>query len=339
MSDTTPRFNLGSFSIAGSPSFAGMVVEDKVIAIQAFNDHAAELGGKITGAGSMLSIVEDWDRNLPLLNAAAKAYSAGPLSAQLQATAVPVSAVHVHAPIEQPRQIFMARANYRTHVVDLMLAHDKGDGASYDERKASIERMVDNIANNGEPFAFIKIASAVTGPYDTITVPENTKELDWELELAVIIGRAARHVSAKDAMSYVAGYCNANDMSARDILFRNDLGPGHDWTAAKCAPGYMPMGPYFVPAEFVSDPHDLKLQLKLNGKMMQDERTNDMIHNIPRLIEAFSHQVQLWPGDIIATGSPNGNGKQIGVFVQPGDVIEAQVGDLGMLRNTFAAPH
>jgi 2-keto-4-pentenoate hydratase/2-oxohepta-3-ene-1,7-dioic acid hydratase in catechol pathway len=331
------RFALGTFSVAGSAPFAGLVIDEKVIALRALNTYADVLGGRVYGADTVLGVLEDWERNLPLLRRGAQAYASGPLSAKLQALAVPAAQLRIHAPVENPRQILMARANYRSHVVDLLSAHGGGEGETLEERKASVGRMMDKLAAEGDPFAFIKLQSAVTGPFDDITVPTTTQKLDWELELAVVIGRRAFRVDRKDALDYVAGYCNANDLSARDILFRDDLGPGQDWTSSKCQPGFMPMGPYLVPADFVPNPHGLQVLLKRNGKVMQNEQTSDMLHDIPRMIEFFSRHVELLPGDIISTGSPNGNGMQVGVFIAPGDVIEASVTGLGTMRNTFVA--
>lgn len=336
MAPGTP-FALGTFSIAGCQPFAGMAIDGAVIAIHALNGHAEQFGGKICGSETVLGVLEDWRRNLPLLRQGAQAFASGPLSAALKGQAVPVDRLRVHAPVDNPRQIFMARANYRSHVVDLLSAHGGGEGETEEQRKASIGQMMDKLVAEGDPYAFVKLQTAVTGPFDEIVVPSTTQRLDWEMELAVVIGRRAFRVDRKDALDYVAGYCNANDLSARDILFRNDLGPGHDWTSCKSQPGFMPMGPYLVPAEFVPDPHDLNVLLKHNGKVMQNEQTSDMLHDIPRLIEFFSRHSELMPGDIISTGSPNGNGMQVGVFIKPGDVIEGTVAGLGIMRNTFVA--
>ncbi|MDP3134886.1 MAG: fumarylacetoacetate hydrolase family protein [Burkholderiaceae bacterium] len=337
MTDSSPKFGIGTYSIAGSAPFAGLWIDGRVIAINALNEQADKIGGAISGAASVLSILDDWERNLPLLRRAAKAFKDGALGARIAAAAVPAESLHIHAPIEQPRQIMMTRANYRKHLIEMRAAMDEGNGLSLDERKASAARMIDKATAEGNPFFFVKLPSAVTGPYDPIEIPNSSKKVDWELELAVVIGRPARHVKREDAYKYVAGYCLANDISARDLLVRNDLGPGQDWISCKCQPGFMPMGPYMVPAEFVPDPHDLHILLKLNGKVMQDERTNDMIHDIPRLIEYLSNRVQLWPGDVISTGSPAGNGMQFGLFVKPGDVIEGSITGLGVMKNGFVA--
>lgn len=333
------HYALGTYSIAGSPPFAGLLVEDRVIAIHCLNSFQQELGGKLYGTGSMLELLDDWNHNLPMIRNAARALrNNDKLGSALADITVPVDSLRIHAPIENPKQIFMSRANYRTHVIEVSVANGMGEGDTVEERTASVTEMIDKIATEGEPFFFAKMLSSITGPYDDINIAGTTQKLDWELELAVIIGKPARNVSRENAMDYVAGYCMANDLSNRDVLFRNDLGTQLDWMSCKCSPGYMPLGPYIVPADAIDDPHNLSIKLNLNETTMQDERTNDMLHDIPRLIEYASKHNQLLPGDIISTGSPTGNGMQAGVFVKSGDFIASTITDLGDMKNNFVDP-
>jgi 2-keto-4-pentenoate hydratase/2-oxohepta-3-ene-1,7-dioic acid hydratase in catechol pathway len=162
-----------------------------------------------------------------------------------------------------------------------------------------------------------------------------TEKADWEVELAVVMGRPARNIGKSEVLDHVAGYCIANDLSARDLLVRDEFGPAQDWLAAKCAPQFMPMGPYLVPTEFVADPNDLSLVLKHNGIVRQSECSSDMIHDVQTIISYASRLVQLMPGDVISTGSPSGNGMEFGIFLQDGDVVEASIEGLGMQRNVF----
>ena len=157
--------------------------------------------------------------------------------------------------------------------------------------------------------------------------------------MAVVIGAPARHVNKADAMKYVAGYTIANDISNRDWVWaKGDLKAlGTDWLTAKSCPTYLPVGPYMVPASQVADPQQLQVQLKLNGQTMQDESTSDMIFGVARLIEHISSIVQLWPGDLICTGSPAGNGTHYGRFLQPGDVVEGTITGLGTQRTPVIA--
>lgn len=325
------RFCLGSFSIAGCEPFVGLVVDDAVVAVHALNRVGGLAGGQIHGTDSLLALLGDWAHNLPLLREAASLMAGG----ALQAWSVPVASLRAHAPLDKPGQILMARANYRKHIVALSLKMGRGAGDTEAERRADLEKMVDRKATEGDPFLWVKTQGAVTGPYDDIVIPALTEKADWEVELAVVIGRPARHISKAQALDCVAGYCIANDLSARDLLVRDEFGPAQDWLAAKCAPQFMPMGPYLVPTEFVANPNDLGLALKHNGVLMQSERSSDMIHDVQTIVSYASRLVQLMPGDVISTGSPSGNGMEFGVYLKDGDVVEASIEGLGTQRNVF----
>jgi len=150
-----------------------------------------------------------------------------------------------------------------------------------------------------------------------------------------VIGRTARRVSAHDATRYIAGYTICNDITTRDLVYRPDLERiGTDWVRAKNRPTFLPTGPYLVPAAFIPDPDDLTITLRHNGVVRQDERAKDMIFDIPRLVSYASTLVTLNPGDLLLTGSPAGNGAHWGVFLAPGDVMEAEITGLGSQRNT-----
>jgi 2-keto-4-pentenoate hydratase/2-oxohepta-3-ene-1,7-dioic acid hydratase in catechol pathway len=193
-----------------------------------------------------------------------------------------------------------------------------------------IEAELDQRSKTAKPYCFSKQVSAVSGPNDPLTLPRDIEKPDWELELAVVIGRACHRVSAKDAMSYVAGYAIINDITGRDLVFRRDGSAiGADWLAAKSQPGFAPFGPYLVPASQVADVYKLRLQLAVNGRLMQDESTSDMLIDIARQVEHLSNIVHLQPGDVIATGSPAGNGSMHGVFLRPGDVMQGSITGLG----------
>jgi 2-keto-4-pentenoate hydratase/2-oxohepta-3-ene-1,7-dioic acid hydratase in catechol pathway len=252
---------------------------------------------------------------------------------------IPLSELRIHAPVE-PRQIFCAGANYRQHVIDLAMAQAPPgeDKLSREQRRAATAKMMDDRAATGNPFVFNKIASTITGPFDPIVLPRDVTQPDWELELAVIIARPAWRVSRADAFDYIAGYCIANDVTARERIYRPDMRAiGTDWLAGKCLPTFMPLGPFIVPADFVADPQDVRLMLKLNGDVMQDESTADMLFGIARLIEYLSNRARLLPGDLVSTGSPAGNGMHYGRFLKPGDVMEGSIAGLGFIRNPCVA--
>lgn len=332
-------FALGTFSLACCAPFAGLVIDDRAIALRAIDELVSNAGPRLTGTGSILDVLENWTHNVACLQAFAGRLSAGEIPG-FEAASVPVSRLRTHAPIPQPRQIFCTGANYRSHV--LQLAFDQPDslgaGTTPEERRAISAAKMEARAANGLPYAFIKLASAVTGPYDPIVLPRGVEKPDWELELAVVMGRPARRVRREDAMNYVAGYTIGNDISARERLYRHDLRTiGTDWLSCKSAPTFLPLGPYLVPSAFVPQPQNLGIQLSLNGEVMQDARTSEMIFDIARQIEYLSERAQLWPGDVIMTGSPAGNGTHYKRFLAPGDVVTGRIDGLGELRNTCVA--
>jgi 2-keto-4-pentenoate hydratase/2-oxohepta-3-ene-1,7-dioic acid hydratase in catechol pathway len=259
-----------------------------------------------------------------------------------QASIFALDQLKVLPPVNLPRQIFCSGANYKKHVIELIV--DEGGGPmtehlSAEERRKWATVKMDERAATGSPYMFSKPVSAVTGAYDPISLSPHAKLPDWELELAVVIGRRCRHVSRTEAMDYIAGYSIGNDITDRGWVFRRDAvkAMGTDWVAAKGSPTYMPFGPYIVPAAFVPDPQDLQITLKLNGEVMQDESTADMIFDVACQIEYLSGLVQLWPGDVICTGSPAGNGTRYNRFLRDGDLVEGSITGLGAQRNTCVA--
>jgi 2-keto-4-pentenoate hydratase/2-oxohepta-3-ene-1,7-dioic acid hydratase in catechol pathway len=329
-------FVLGTFSVAGCAPFAGLVIDERVLAVEALRAPLAARGIILPARASVLDLLEEWELALGALRTATELVRSG----QIQGVqAVESAMLKTNMPVS-PRQVFCCGANYRQHVIDIVMDIDAPEmrGLSREEKRARAEKLMDERAANGKPYIFSKLPTSLTGPFDAIVLPPNVKQPDWELELAVIIGKPARHVSRQDAMRYVAGYAVANDLSSRDLLFREDIkAMGTDWVACKNAPSWAPIGPYLVPTEFVSDPHNLQMTLKLNGKVMQDAKTNDMIFDIPRQIEYLSGLVQLLPGDVICTGSPAGNGSHYNRYLQPGDVVECSIAEIGSLRNVCEA--
>ena len=279
------RFALGTFAIAGSPAFAGLVIEERVLALHALEGLAERLGKPLRGR-TILELLEHWEHNRHALTALAAALTNG-THAGLAESALPVAQLHTAAPV-QPRQILCAGANYRQHVIDLIIDQPVtvDAGIPREERRRHAEALMDHRASQGKPFIFSKLPSCVIGPQDQVVLPFDMQQPDWELELVVVIGRPARRVPAARALEYVAGFTIGNDLTGREMLARPDIpSMGHDWLAGKCAPTFQTLGPYLVPAQFVADPQRLQITLKLNGQVMQDESTADMIFPVARLIE------------------------------------------------------
>ncbi len=188
------------------------------------------------------------------------------------------------------------------------------------------------------PILFPKFPSAIIGPGEPITWdPALTQMVDYEAELGVVIGRRATRVPVDAALDYVFGYCNLNDISARDLQF--DERGGKQWTRGKSLDTFCPLGPYLVTRDEIPDPQDLSIRCIVNGEMRQVSNTSNMIHKVAQLISFISHGITLMPGDIIATGTPSGVGhhRKPPVYLKPGDVVQVEIEGLGQLMNPVEA--
>jgi 2,4-didehydro-3-deoxy-L-rhamnonate hydrolase len=187
-----------------------------------------------------------------------------------------------------------------------------------------------------EPLWFLKATSSISGPFDTIRMPRDAEKVDWEVELAVVIGRRATYVSEDQAMDYIAGYTIINDVSERSFQWER----GTQWTKGKSCDSFGPIGPWLVTADEIVDPHNLAVWLELNGIRQQASRTDQLIFNVPQLVASISRYMSLHPGDIIATGTPAGVGfgQKPQRFLKAGDILELGIDKLGRQRQTVAAP-
>ncbi len=187
-----------------------------------------------------------------------------------------------------------------------------------------------------EPVLFFKSTTAICGPNDDVIIPRDSVKTDWEVELAVVIGRRASYIEEADAANYIAGYMLHNDYSEREFqLERNG-----QWVKGKSCDTFAPMGPYMVPADEIADVHDLPMWLKVNGQQMQNGNTREMIYKVPFLIAYISRFMTLLPGDIISTGTPAGVGlaqKPQPVYLKPGDRVELGINGLGQSQQQLVA--
>jgi 2-keto-4-pentenoate hydratase/2-oxohepta-3-ene-1,7-dioic acid hydratase in catechol pathway len=218
----------------------------------------------------------------------------------------------VLAPIPKPGKILCIGLNYRDHAKE------------------------SNSPIPAEPIVFSKFATAVIGPEAPILLPRVSQKVDFEAELVMVVGRRAKHVAAAEGRSYIAGYMNGNDVSARDWQLEK---PGKQWLMGKSPDTFAPTGPYFVTADDVPNPADLPIRLRLNGQTMQDSSTRELIFTVERLIEQITKLITLEPGDLIFTGTPPGVGmaRTPPVFLKDGDTVEVEIGKLGTLRNPVRA--
>lgn len=325
-------FALGTFSEGGGDRFAALCFGDRVVPLSSVQAQASEVGARWRPGATVLELLAAWDEHLPALQRLAERVGTG-------AAGQPMSSLAVHPPVDLPRQVFCTGANYRKHVVDLTVDSGVGpEGLTGDALRRWAENMMDERARVGEPYAFTKAVSSITGAYGPVLLPQGSTQPDWEAELAVVIGRGGRRIKRDQAMQHVAGFAIANDVTCRDRIARSDYKMlGTDWLQAKSPPTFLPFGPVLVPACFIRDPHDLKITLKLNGDTMQNETTADMIFDIPRQIEYISRHAELLPGDVICTGSPAGNGTHYNRFLRPGDVMDVSIDGLGSQRNVCIA--
>jgi 2-keto-4-pentenoate hydratase/2-oxohepta-3-ene-1,7-dioic acid hydratase in catechol pathway len=234
------------------------------------------------------------------------------------------------APILYPTKMLNAAGNYYGHVSE--------SSTPEEQRKVAEARRKER----GTPYLFLKpTVGAIIGTGDDIVLPTGRTKIDWECELGVVIGRAAKYVPAARAKDHIFGYTILLDMSDRGGR-PGETQPRSDWFIGKGHDTFAPMGPYIVPKEFYRDPMDVGQKLTVNGKVMQDSRSSDMIHNIYELIEYGSSVMTLFPGDVIAAGSPAGTGMSRSVrpdqvFLQPGDAIVATIEGIGTMRHTARA--
>ncbi|MEC9462898.1 MAG: fumarylacetoacetate hydrolase family protein [Pseudomonadota bacterium] len=186
-----------------------------------------------------------------------------------------------------------------------------------------------------EPVIFMKATSAICGPNDDVLIPRGSEKTDWEVELGVVIGKTAKYVSEADAMDYVAGYCVSHDVSER--AFQTER--AGQWTKGKSCDTFGPIGPWLVTKDEIANPHNLKMWLSVNGKMMQDGSSKTMVYGVAHVVSYLSQFMSLHPGDIISTGTPPGVG--LGMkppqFLKAGDVVELGIEGLGTQKQTFKA--
>lgn len=274
----------------------GALKNDRVLDLQA-------AGLPVGDQGDLMAIAQGGDDTLGAVDVAINNWSAPDYA---------LNAVTLNAPIQHPRKVIGIGLNYIDHC-----------------REA-------NMAVPTEPVVFTKYSTSVTGPYDDVHWYEDVcHDMDYEVELGVVIGKQASRVSEENAMDYVLGYTVVNDVSARDL----QLGGAGQWDIGKSLDTFCPYGPAIVTRDDIKDPHDLDLSLSVNGELRQTSNTSNLIFKIPALIAYLSKGITLLPGDLIATGTPFGValGMKEPIWLKDGDVCEARVDGLGVIRNTMRA--
>jgi 2-keto-4-pentenoate hydratase/2-oxohepta-3-ene-1,7-dioic acid hydratase in catechol pathway len=251
-----------------------------------------------TAGGSMRRLLEDFSALRPALE-------------QAMAPAVKLADVVLHAPIDDPQKFLAIGMNYQAHAAEAAAA---------------------GIPIPKSQLWFNKQVSCIAGPFADVAVPAASEQVDYEAELAFVIGRRCRHVPASEAYAVVAGYMVCNDVTARDWQFRSPT-----YTLGKSFDTHGPIGPWLTTADEVADPAALEMVLSVNGEERQRSLAGDMIYDIPAQIEYLSTVMTLMPGDVIATGTPSGVGIASGRFLRDGDVVRIEIGLLGAIENRFVA--
>jgi len=310
--DKRAGYKLATYQTKDGPR-AGLIVGDEVF-------DAAKITGKPAYA-TINGILADWRAaERTLRNAAGGA-------ATVRGKRQPLAKTKLLAPVTFPPTIFCAGANYADHAAAMA-------------RKQGMPEPTDPHELELKPWHFIKAARTLADPGATIKISDYSKEMDWEIELAAVIGRPAKNVPKDKALTYVAGYTAANDLSARDRGRRPGIEPTSffkmDWTKHKSFDGSCPIGPWIVPASDIADPQNLGLKLWVNGVLKQDSNTSKMLFTLAEQIEQLSINMTLHPGDLILTGTPAGTGAESGEFLKPGDVVKIWIEGIGELTNRMA---
>jgi 2-keto-4-pentenoate hydratase/2-oxohepta-3-ene-1,7-dioic acid hydratase in catechol pathway len=331
-------FNLATVDIAGREAVALVLREQFVVELDGVNRNL-EMTGNFPGVAvpnDMVNLIGQYEYGLKyrLYELVNHVVARGQLTGNRRPAYVHnASDVRFLAPLRYPGKMLNAAVNFFSHSCE---------ACSAEERAAARTKR---IAARGVPYLFYKTTrGAIIGHGDEVVLPFGRDQTDWEVELGVIIGRTARYVTADQARNYVFGYTIHNDVSDRGGRPPGGFGQGSDWLVGKGHDTFAPLGPWIVPAEFYGDPMKrLHMQLLIDGKLVQEAKVEDMIHNVWELIEYGSSIVTLHPGDVINAGTTSGTatgalfaGTRSG-YLKPGEVMEAKIEGIGTLRNPVVA--
>lgn len=259
----------------------------------------ATMSGGVIPGALMDVITDHWDE--ALMMAETGAFDGG----------TPVDQVHLGPPVPSPRSVYAIGMNYRTHA-----------------REAGLDI-------HPIPAVFTKFPSSITGPFDAIVLPQGEGTTDWEAELAFVVGEGGRHLNAKEALASLRGFTIAQDVSERFV----QMAASNQFSLGKSFDTFLPMGPALVTVDELPNPLDLRIRCRVNGELMQDESTADMVVDIPHLVELLSSVMTLSPGDVCLTGTPAGVGftRSPPRYLRPGDEVETEIDGLGVMRNRCVA--
>jgi 2-keto-4-pentenoate hydratase/2-oxohepta-3-ene-1,7-dioic acid hydratase in catechol pathway len=308
------QFRLLSYSAGDGSHRAGLLVNDLVYDLATTMEVAGYKFG--VQADSVITVLHNWDRLRPQIDKLVSAVQAG--GAGIGKMGRPLEDVKLLAPVLYPGVLYCAGANYWDHLLEMT-------GKSADKK-------------DRQPFFFLKtVAGTIIGPGESIRLPTYSSKVDWEAEIALVIGRAGKNIPAFQAMKHVAGFTIMNDLSARDLTKRDDVPFVFDWIGQKCFDTAAPMGPWITPVDAITDPNNMAIRLWVNGELKQNSNSGQQIFSFNEQIAYLSRHVTLNPGDVIATGTPAGVGMGRSEFLKPGDRIKIEIEGLGELFNPVVA--
>lgn len=307
-----PSFKLVTYDSPRGPR-AGLVLQEAVFDL-------AETTGKISYA-TMLGVLSDWESAEPAINAVASQADSR------KADALSLAGVKLLAPVLYPSAVYCAGGNYSDHVQEMA-------------RVQNLEPEPDPHTRGIPPWHFIKASRSVVETEATIPLPNHSKMVDWEAELAAFVGKTARNVPIEKALDHIAGYTIANDLSARDVSLRRQVPENspfrYDWVGQKSFDGSCPVGPWIIPAREIPDPQNLGIRLWVNDVLKQDSHTSKMIFTLAEQVAHLSTRITLYPGDLILTGTPSGVGLARKEFLKSGDKVRVWIERIGTLSNRMA---
>jgi 2,4-didehydro-3-deoxy-L-rhamnonate hydrolase len=319
-------FKLATFAKSDGSSFAAIVLGDDAVALAAAHTayRASARAGTLSTTDSILGLLENWDANFSVLQE---------IVAYLEKEGLPPAAVKLASlpalpPVGRPGKMFYAAQNFQEHVDEMLRAGmTPAAGPKFTGEKATTQ-----------PYLFLKAPSCLAGAYDEIKIPLGMKKIDWEAEIALAIGKGGKRIKAERALEHVAGFMTTNDVSCRDLQIRPDR-PGlrSDWLGGKSHDNFAPIGPFLVPRAFVANHMNLFIRLTVNGDIKQNGNTSQFIFTPEEQIEYASNILTLETGDIFSCGTCGGVGQGSNNFLQPGDVMETEIENLGKMRNLFVA--
>jgi 2-keto-4-pentenoate hydratase/2-oxohepta-3-ene-1,7-dioic acid hydratase in catechol pathway len=313
-------FKLGTFATSGGGAFAAVVLGDDAIPLTAA---AIARKSALASVTTVQGLLDDWDTSFAALQELVAF-----LEKEGRPDAQKLASLKALPPVARPGKMFYAAQNFQEHVDEMLRAGmTPASGPKFTGEKST-----------SDPYLFLKAPSTLCGATDDIAIPLGLKKIDWEVEIALAIGKPGKRIKAERALDHVAGFMTTNDVSARDLQIRADR-PGlrSDWLNGKSHDNFAPMGPFLVPRAFVSDAMNLFIRLTVNGEIKQNGNTSQFIFTPEEQIAYASNILSLEAGDVFSCGTCGGVGQGTNTFLKAGDVMETEIEGLGKMRNRMVA--